>query len=321
MVRVHRPQRRRAGRREARGRRPHAERRVRLRLHVRRERRSRRALPVPAHHRDEHRVGRRSRERRTTTSGSTRTPRRRASSPEPMDNTPSYFYGAVIALQRRAHARPRQRDLPARLARQLDRRLRRRSRPTSCSTCCAGSTRPVAADRDRHARRAHVVTASEPAVYKFLMPAPRDPDTSLTPGLAEWSGAPSSSAPDPADTGRNGAHGADRRAHDRQTEPAALHAAAAPAPRAAASRRRAAARQPALPAEEQAARPAAAHRAARARAPRQAHRARGVRVRQPVVVGVRHRGDAAGPDPGRSASARSRSSCRSRSRCSSCCSS
>ena len=43
--------------------------------------------------------------------------------------------------------------------------------------------------------------------------------------------------------------------------------------------------------------PPLAHRAARARAARQAHGARGVRVRQPVVVGVRHRGDPPRPRP------------------------
>ena len=49
-----------------------------------------------------------------------------------------------------------------------------------------------------------------------------------------------------------------------------------------------------LPAEEPAARAAARHRSARARAARQADRARGLRVRQPVVVGVRDRRDPAG---------------------------
>ena len=64
-------------------------------------------------------------------------------------------------------------------------------------------------------------------------------------------------------------------------------------------------RRPPLPAQEQAARPAAPHRAARARAPRQADGARRVRLRQPLVVGVRHRGDPAGPHPRSRASARS----------------
>ena len=58
-------------------------------------------------------------------------------------------------------------------------------------------------------------------------------------------------------------------------------------------------RQRPLPAEEQAARPAAAHRGARARTARQPHGPRRLRVGQPVVVGVRDRGDPARPHPGR----------------------
>ncbi len=73
------------------------------------------------------------------------------------------------------------------------------------------------------------------------------------------------------------------------------------------SRSRAAPRQRALPPEEQAARATAAHRATRARTSGQAHRPRRLRVGQPVVVGLRHRGDAARPDPrGRTGCVRAR---------------
>ena len=57
-------------------------------------------------------------------------------------------------------------------------------------------------------------------------------------------------------------------------------------------------RDAALPAQEPVARTAAPHRRARARAARHPDRARGLRVRQPLVVGVRDRGDPARAHPG-----------------------
>ena len=124
--------------REARRRRPHAERRVRLRLHVRRGLRPRRALPVPAHHRPEHRVGRRpgqpqlqrvDRHEHRVGGRRSRADGQRA----------VVLLRRGDRLQRRAHARPRQRDLPARLARELDRGLRVAADRRAARRCCAGS--------------------------------------------------------------------------------------------------------------------------------------------------------------------------------------
>ena len=66
-----------------------------------------------------------------------------------------------------------------------------------------------------------------------------------------------------------------------------------------------------LPAEAQAARPAAAQRRARPPAARQAHRAGRVRVRQPLVERLRHRGDPPRPRAGGRPRWPSRWSCRS----------
>ena len=207
-----------------------------------------------------------------------------------MYNTPSYFYGAVIGYND-----ARTPGLGSAIFLHV-------SHGSSTAGCVALPTDQLLSllrwldpaksprDRDRDARR----------TYEFLMPRAGDPDVPLTPGLAEWSGAPlvdarPSAQPRPVETEHRVLTEEPRTATPR---PRPTSTAARPLPAPLQPGRRAPARRAALPAEEQAARPAAAHRAARARAPRQADRARGVRVRQPLVVGVRDRGDAAGPHPG-----------------------
>ena len=133
-----------------------------------------------------------------------------------MDSTPSYLYGVVIAYND-----ARTPGLGSAIFLHVshgssDRRLRRRCRPTSCSTLLRWL------DPARSPRIAIGTLASAGAgpFYDFLMPGPVDPDISLTPRLAEWiGGAVVVARPRHAETGRNGAHGADRRAQDRHGSP------------------------------------------------------------------------------------------------------